>query len=104
MISSADGGSLLLDEIGEMPIEVQPKLLRVLQDRRYRRIGSDREVEVDFRLICSTNRNPSEAIEGGHLREDLFLSHQYRNDRGSAVARTSGRYSTTQRSFFETLC
>jgi len=72
LITAAEGGSLLLDEIGEMPIEVQPKLLRVLQDRRYRRIGSDREIEVDFRLICSTNRTPSEAIESGHLREDLF--------------------------------
>jgi len=72
LIESAGGGSLLLDEIGEMPIEVQPKLLRVLQDKRYRRIGTDREVEVDFRLICSTNRNPIEAIESGHLREDLY--------------------------------
>lgn len=71
-IGQANGGSLLLDEIGEMPIELQPKLLRVLQERVYYRVGSDRPQEVDFRLICSTNRNPMEAIADGSLREDLY--------------------------------
>lgn len=71
-IGQANGGSLLLDEIGEMPIELQPKLLRVLQERVYYRVGSDRPQEVDFRLICSTNRNPVEAIADGTLREDLY--------------------------------
>lgn len=71
-IGQANGGSLLLDEIGEMPVELQPKLLRVLQERVYYRVGSDRPQEVDFRLICSTNRNPLEAIAEGSLREDLY--------------------------------
>jgi DNA-binding NtrC family response regulator len=71
-IGQANGGSLLLDEIGEMPIELQPKLLRVLQERVYYRVGSDRPQEVDFRLICSTNRNPLDAIADGTLREDLY--------------------------------
>lgn len=71
-IGQANGGSLLLDEIGEMPVELQPKLLRVLQERVYYRVGSDRPQEVDFRLICSTNRNPMEAIQDGSLREDLY--------------------------------
>jgi DNA-binding NtrC family response regulator len=71
-IGQANKGSLLLDEIGEMPLELQPKLLRVLQDRIYYRVGSDRPQEVDFRLICSTNRNPFEAIQDGNLREDLY--------------------------------
>lgn len=71
-IGQANKGSLLLDEIGEMPLELQPKLLRVLQDGIYYRVGSDRPVEVDFRLISSTNRSPFEAIQDGNLREDLY--------------------------------
>lgn len=71
-IGQAKGGSLLLDEIGEMPADLQPKLLRVLQEKIYYRVGSDKPQEVDFRLICSTNRNPFEAIQDGNLREDLY--------------------------------
>ena len=71
-IGQANEGSLLLDEIGEMPLELQPKLLRVLQDGIYYRVGSDKPQEVDFRLISSTNRNPFEAIQEGNLREDLY--------------------------------
>lgn len=71
-IGQANGGSLLLDEIGEMPSDLQPKLLRVLQEKIYYRVGSDKPQEVDFRLICSTNRNPFEAIQDGNLREDLY--------------------------------
>ncbi len=71
-IGQASGGSLLLDEIGEMPIDLQPKLLRVLQEKVFYRVGSDRPQEADFRLICSTNRTPFEAIQDGNLREDLY--------------------------------
>jgi two-component system, NtrC family, response regulator AtoC len=71
-IGQANKGSLLLDEIGEMPLELQPKLLRVLQDGIYYRVGSDKPQEVDFRLISSTNRNPFDAIQDGNLREDLY--------------------------------
>ena len=71
-LGRADGGSLLLDEIGEMPVSLQPKLLRVLQERIYYRVGSDKPQEVDFRLISSTNRSPFEAIQEGNLREDLY--------------------------------
>jgi DNA-binding NtrC family response regulator len=71
-IDQSDGGSLLLDEIGEMPIELQPKLLRVLQEKAYYKVGSDRPQKVDFRLISATNRVPSEAVKQGILREDLF--------------------------------
>lgn len=72
LISQAKGGSLLLDEIGEMPIELQPKLLRVLEERRFRPVGSAETFEADFRLICATNREPREAIKEGLMREDLF--------------------------------
>jgi DNA-binding NtrC family response regulator len=72
LIAQAKGGSLLLDEIGEMPIELQPKLLRVLEERRFRPVGSTETFEADFRLICATNREPREAIKEGMMREDLF--------------------------------
>ena len=71
-IGQANGGSLLLDEIGEMPVDLQPKLLRLLQEKVYYRVGSDKPQEADFRLICSTNRTPFEAIKDGNLREDLY--------------------------------
>jgi DNA-binding NtrC family response regulator len=71
-IGQAAAGSLLLDEIAEMPVDVQPKLLRILQEKAYYRVGSDKAQEADFRLICSTNRTPFEAIQEGFLREDLY--------------------------------
>lgn len=72
LVQHAAGGSLLLDEIAEMPVELQPKLLRVLQERSYRKIGSEKTYAVDFRLISSTNRPPADAIRDGLLRDDLF--------------------------------
>jgi DNA-binding NtrC family response regulator len=72
LIGQAHGGSLMLDEIAEMPIELQPKLLRVLQERVYHRLGSEKALEADFRLISATNRDPALAMREGHLREDLY--------------------------------
>ena len=72
LVQHAAGGSLMLDEIAEMPVELQPKLLRVLQERSYRKIGSEKTFAVDFRLISSTNRPPADAIRDGLLRDDLF--------------------------------
>ncbi|HEV2176051.1 MAG TPA: sigma-54 dependent transcriptional regulator [Terriglobia bacterium] len=68
----ADGGTLLLDEIGEMPIGTQAKLLRVLEDSRVRRLGSKHEVAVDVRVLAATNKVPEEALAKGQLRSDLF--------------------------------
>ena len=61
LIGQATGGSLMLDEIGEMPVELQPKLLRVLQERVYYRLGSEKALDADFRLISATNREPRDA-------------------------------------------
>lgn len=72
LVQHAAAGSLMLDEIAEMPVELQPKLLRVLQERSYRKIGSEKTYAVDFRLISSTNRPPADAIRDGLLRDDLF--------------------------------
>jgi two-component system, NtrC family, response regulator AtoC len=73
LFEMAEGGSLLLDEIGEMPPYLQTKLLRVLQEREYRPIGSDRIVHVDFRLICATNIDLETGLREGKLREDLYF-------------------------------
>jgi DNA-binding NtrC family response regulator len=68
----AEGGTLLLDEIGEMPIATQAKLLRVLEDRKLRRLGSKSETAVDVRVLTATNKVPEDAVAQGHLRNDLF--------------------------------
>ncbi|MEQ1869700.1 MAG: sigma-54 dependent transcriptional regulator [Vicinamibacterales bacterium] len=73
LFEMAEGGSLLLDEIGDMPPYLQTKLLRVLQERSFRPIGSDRTVHVDFRLICATNVDMEVALKDGRLREDLYF-------------------------------
>lgn len=73
LIEATNGGTLLLDEIAEMPVYLQTKLLRVLQERRVRRLGDEREIAVDFRLISSTNRETAQMISDGTLRQDLFF-------------------------------
>ncbi len=68
----ANGGTLLLDEIGEMPLYAQSKLLRVLQEREITKIGGSEEVAIDVRIVCSTNRNLQEEVKKGTFREDLY--------------------------------
>jgi len=68
----ASGGTLLLDELGEMPVGTQAKLLRVLEERKLRRLGARTEQEVDVRVLAATNRDPSQAVARGDLRSDLF--------------------------------
>lgn len=69
----ADTGTLLLDEIGEMPMQTQAKLLRVLEDSRVRRLGSKSEISVDVRVLAATNKIPEEAVAKGQLRNDLYF-------------------------------
>lgn len=73
LIEAAGEGTLLLDEIAEMPAHLQTKLLRVLQERKLRRLGDEREIDVNFRLVSATNRNTSALLEEGVLRKDLYF-------------------------------
>lgn len=84
------GGSLLLDEIGEIPPEVQVKLLRVLQEKAIVRVGGDRTIPVDCRVIAATNRNLHQAVAEGGFRQDLLY-------RLAADARSGRRSSTFHR-------
>ena len=70
----ANTGTLLLDEIAEMPALLQAKLLRVIEERAIRRLGSRSEINIDVRLLAATNRDPADAVRSGSLREDLFVS------------------------------
>ena len=72
-IESADGGTVLLDEIGELPLELQPKLLRVLETRRVRRVGDGRDRKVDVRFMAATHRDLLRMVSEGAFREDLYF-------------------------------
>ncbi|MCS0788261.1 sigma 54-interacting transcriptional regulator [Cytobacillus firmus] len=71
-IELAKGGTLFLDEIGEMPLEMQVKMLRVLQERKYYKVGGEKEIDANFRVIAATNRDLKELIKEGQFREDLY--------------------------------
>src|SRR5262249_56883719 len=72
LFQRANGGTLLLDEIGEMPLHLQAKLLRVMEERRVAPIGADHSVELDVRILASTNRNLEAEVEQRRFRPDLF--------------------------------
>lgn len=76
MFQLADGGTIFLDEVGDMPLVLQAKLLRVLQDKHVRPVGADRAVPVEVRVIAATNKNLEKAVEKGAFREDLFYRLQ----------------------------
>ena len=73
LIKQADGGTLLLDEIGELPFLIQKRFLRVIQEHRFRPVGGRQEIESDFRLVAATNRNLESMVREGRFREDLFF-------------------------------
>ena len=71
-LEAANHGTLFLDEIGDLGVGLQPKLLRVLQERRFERLGGNKTINVDLRLVCATNRNLAEMVQQGKFREDLY--------------------------------
>ncbi len=71
-VEAADHGTLFLDEIGDLGLGLQPKLLRVLQERRFERLGGNRTINVDIRLVCATHRNLGEMVQQGKFRDDLY--------------------------------
>ena len=73
LCEEAEGGTLFLDEIGELPLQAQVKFLRLLQERRIRRVGDRKDREIDVRIIAATNRNLKEQVREGHFRDDLFF-------------------------------
>lgn len=72
LVKEADGGTLFLDEIGELPLSIQKKFLRVLQERRFKPVGSTQEIKSNFRLICATNRDLDKMVDEGLFRNDLL--------------------------------
>jgi transcriptional regulator with PAS, ATPase and Fis domain len=73
LFEQADGGTIFLDELGELPKDLQPKLLRVLERREVRRLGAQRTLPVDVRLVSATNRNLADEVRRGNFREDLYF-------------------------------
>src|SRR5262249_28245889 len=72
LFRSAQGGTVFLDEIGTLPLELQRKLLRVLQERAVRAVGASREEKIDVRIVAATNERLAERVRSGHFREDLY--------------------------------
>ena len=91
----ADGSTIFLDEIGELSLEVQAKLLRVLQEGQFERLGSPRTIKVNVRVIAATNRDLAEEIRKGRFREDLLLPPQRVSDLGATAAGAGGGHPAT---------
>src|SRR5262249_22494799 len=72
LFSRADGGTIFLDEVGEMELQLQAKLLRVLEDKAFRRVGGSEELRTDVRIVAATNVDLKQAVRDGAFREDLY--------------------------------
>ena len=98
----AEGGTLFLDEIGDMSLQMQVKLLRVLQERSFERVGSNRTIHCNVRIVAATHRNLEAAIRDGGFREDLFYRPQRVSVAAPAAARTTRRSAPAHRTFRRT--
>ena len=89
---SADGGTVFLDEIGEMVPALQAKLLRFLEEKAFKRVGGSADIRVDVRVIAATNRDLEDEVKQGQFREDLYYRLNVHADRAAAAARAPGRH------------
>ena len=96
---AADEGTVVLDEIGEIPINLQKTLLRVIEEKEFERVGDSQSTKVDVRIISTTNRNLQEEVTKGNFREDLFYQTEYRPHYDSPAQRTPFRYSSAGQLF-----
>ena len=92
LVKEADGGTLFLDEVGELPRSMQKTFLRVLQERRCRAVGAEKETSSDFRLVAATNRDLAEMASDGHFREDLLFRLRGLTIELPPPAETEGRH------------
>ena len=95
LLESADGGVVLFDEIGEMPLTMQVKLLRVLQEKKIIRVGGTKEIPIDVRILAATNRDLKEEIEKGNVSSGSVLSAQCRPSPYPAASGEKRRHSTS---------
>jgi two-component system response regulator FlrC len=100
----ASGGTLLLDEISEMDVRLQAKLLRALQERMIDRVGGNQPVKVDLRIIATSNRNLGDAVREGSFREDLFYRLNVVHLAPAGAARAAGRHPRARRPLRQEIC
>ncbi len=104
LFEAAHGGSIFLDEIGELPLQVQAKLLRVIENREIKRVGSPEPIRIDIRIIAATNRDLGAMVEKGEFREDLYYRLNVGSDHPAAAAPTRRGHRAPVRALSRTPC
>ena len=96
----ANGGTLFLDEVGEIPIDQQGKLLRALQEQEFERVGDEKTIKVNVRIVAATNRDLEQEVKRGNFREDLYYRLKCVPYFSAAVARQTSRRTAVGPTFF----